>query len=140
MPDDPPRTGRVAFWDPDGAELPTGAGEPEELTVVVPVGASLQRLTVPAVGIPVSAAVPVLSRAGQGGTHPTAVFWGAAVKVALQLVARGLLLPGVSAVDVDAWRIGPLDPADTQRVQEPGGRHTAACARRPAARPRPRRA
>jgi superfamily II DNA or RNA helicase len=118
LPGDPPRTGRVAFWDPEGGPLPAGAGELDELTVVVPDGASVRQRTVPAVWLPVGTALPVLSRAGQGGAHPAAVFWGAAVRVALQLVARGRLLPGVSAGGFDAWRVGPLDPADTVRVKE----------------------
>ncbi|EWM14137.1 DEAD/DEAH box helicase [Kutzneria sp. 744] len=45
-------------------------------------------------------------------------FWGAATVVALQLVARGRLLPTVSPGDYDAWRIGPLDPTDQGRIGE----------------------
>ncbi|WP_253770173.1 DEAD/DEAH box helicase [Goodfellowiella coeruleoviolacea] len=37
--------------------------------------------------------------------------------MALQLVARGRLLPGVSPGDFDAWRVGPLDAADVERLR-----------------------
>ena len=47
-----------------------------------------------------------------------AAFWGAAALVALQLVARGRLLPGVAAGDFDAWRVGPLEPDDVERIRE----------------------
>ena len=38
--------------------------------------------------------------------------------LALQLIGRGRLLPGVSPGGYDAWRIGPLDREDVVRVQE----------------------
>ncbi|GAA1132318.1 DEAD/DEAH box helicase [Kribbella jejuensis] len=64
-------------------------------------------------------AVPVLGRLRRtAGSHPSAAFWGAASLVALQLVARGKLLPGVSPDGHDAWRVGPLDPGDITRVLE----------------------
>ena len=75
--------------------------------------------TVPAVRLPVAEAVPLLSRARRDRrAHPATAFWGAATVVALQLVARGRLLPTVSPGDYDAWRIGPLDPADQGRIGE----------------------
>lgn len=37
--------------------------------------------------------------------------------LALQFVARGLLLPGLSAGDHDAWRVGPLSLEDIERVR-----------------------
>ncbi len=115
--EDPPRAGRMAFWDPDGDGPPAGLGEPGELTVVVPPGDFVR--TVPAVRVPVADAVPVLSRARRDPrAHPAAAFWGAATVVALQLVARGRMLPGVSAGDFDAWRVGPLEPEDAGRIKE----------------------
>ncbi|MFI5694994.1 DEAD/DEAH box helicase [Kribbella sp. NPDC051586] len=50
------------------------------------------------------------------GAHPSAAFWGGLSLVALQLVARGKLLPGVSPAGHDAWRVGPLDPDDVTRI------------------------
>ena len=113
---DPPRSGRLAFWDPDGGALPEGAGEPGELTVTDTRGGAART---PAVRLSVRDAVPMLGRARvDERAHPAVAFWGAATVVALQLVARGRLLPGVSAGDFDAWRVGPLDPADVQRIRE----------------------
>lgn len=102
LPSDPPRTGRVAFWRPDGApvEETRGAdgatdgeggaqdkdngatdgegGTAERLEVVLPDedgGVSL--CEVPALFLTVAEAVPVLTRARAArGTHPAAAFWG----------------------------------------------------------------
>jgi superfamily II DNA or RNA helicase len=38
--------------------------------------------------------------------------------LALQFAARGLLLPGLTATDHDAWRAGPLRAEDLERVRE----------------------
>ncbi|WP_436789339.1 DEAD/DEAH box helicase [Yinghuangia sp. YIM S10712] len=120
-PADPPRLSHLAFWSPDGVDLPTGAGEAVELTVVAPDSATgaVARRTVPGVRLPVAEALPVLSRARTApGAHRAAAFWGAVCLVALQLVARGRLLPGVTAGDFDAWRVGPLDAPDVARIRE----------------------
>ncbi|MGW4029627.1 DEAD/DEAH box helicase [Streptomyces sp. NPDC004838] len=132
VPGDPARTGRVAFWTPGGAShggtgAPPGApwGSVETLTVVAD---DLRPRPVPARLLPVRDALPVLTRAR---THPdaspAAAFWGAATVLALQLVARGLLLPGLSPTEHDAWRVGPLTPRDLERI------HALAAAMPPAA-------
>ncbi len=83
------------------------------------VGADLRPRTVSALHLPVRDALPVLTRA-RAAAHasPATAFWGAASLLALQFVARGLLLPGLSATDHDAWRIGPLGAEDLERVRE----------------------
>ncbi|KOG37386.1 DEAD/DEAH box helicase [Streptomyces decoyicus] len=129
LPSDPPRAGRVAFWRPDGELVGEvlgadgawgGAGAMERLEVALPEedgGVSL--CEVPALVLTVAEAVPVLTRARAArGTHPAAAFWGAAAVLALQLAARGRLLPGVSPAGYDAWRLGPLDPADVGRLRD----------------------
>ncbi|WP_235854464.1 DEAD/DEAH box helicase [Nonomuraea aridisoli] len=69
--------------------------------------------------VPVGEAVSALARArADARAHPAARFWGAAAVVALQLLARGRILPGVSAADHDCWRAGPLDADDLRRVRE----------------------
>ncbi|MFC9458589.1 SNF2-related protein [Streptomyces sp. NPDC056983] len=117
---DPAREGRVAFWRPDGEGPPhTEAGTPEELSLAVPGDTGAERESVPAVLLPVRAALPVLTRARASvQAHPTAVFWGAASVLALQFAARGLLLPGLTPTDHDAWRAGPLRAEDLARVGE----------------------
>ncbi|WP_413777700.1 MULTISPECIES: DEAD/DEAH box helicase [unclassified Streptomyces] len=115
VPADPARAGHVAFWDPDGADLPDIPGTAESITLV----ADDTRLhTVPAVLLPVRMALPVLTRARAGSdASPAAAFWGAATVLALQLVARGLLLPGLTPTDHDTWRVGPLTPEDLERIR-----------------------
>lgn len=117
---DPPREGSVAFWTPGADGPPEGAGEPGELTVAVAdADGGVSARTVPVLRVPVRDAVPMLGRArGDGAAHPSAAFWGAVTLVALQLVARGRILPGVSESGFDAWRVGPLDPQDMQRIRE----------------------
>ncbi|MGA6155205.1 DEAD/DEAH box helicase [Stenotrophomonas sp. NPDC087984] len=139
LPGDPARTGRIAFWRPDGPP-PSGpaTGSAEELTVAVPVdgaddgstdyaptGLDVRTRTVRALVLPLGEALPVLTRAraraaqaGPGQCDPATAFWGAAAVLALQLAARGKLLPGLTATDHDAWRVGPLAPDDLTRVRE----------------------
>ena len=120
VPAEPTRTGSVAFWHPDGDRPPVvGSGSVEELTVVLPGDDGVELVTVPAVLLPVRAALPVLTRARAAAyAHRAAAFWGAAAVLALQLAARGLLLPGLSAADHDAWRVGPLRAEDVERIRE----------------------
>ncbi|MEU3557861.1 DEAD/DEAH box helicase [Streptomyces fragilis] len=112
-----PREGRVAFWDPAGGPPPDGA-RTTELTVVRAHGAGVRRRTVPAVVLPVVAALPLLVRARQdAGAHPATACWGAAALHALALVARGRLLPGLTPEGYDAWRAGPLEPEDAAHLR-----------------------
>jgi superfamily II DNA or RNA helicase len=119
LPGTPARTGRVAFWRPGGdtaAVVPSGSAE--EVTVVRPAEAGMRLARVPAVLLPVHEALPVLTRArGVADADRSVVFWGAAALTALEFVARGLLLPGLSDDDHDAWRVGPLGPDDIDRVR-----------------------
>ncbi|MFI1374024.1 DEAD/DEAH box helicase [Streptomyces longwoodensis] len=127
LPGDPARSGTIAFWSPDGVaggDRTHAAADPApaELTVVRPTADGVDTVTVPAVLLPVRTALPLLARArGASDAHPAAAFWGAATLLALHFVARGLVLPGLSASDHDAWRIGPLAPDDTELI-----RHLAA--------------
>ncbi|MCX5230940.1 DEAD/DEAH box helicase [Streptomyces sp. NBC_00233] len=132
LPADPPRTGRIAFWSTDGDALPSPGALPAgtrpdagtdagtaraggtgitvaDITVVE--GESLRPVTVPARVLSVRDALPLLTRARFSDTaSPASAFWGAASLLALDLVSRGLLLPGLTPGDVDAWRAGPLGP------------------------------
>ncbi|MFI0819399.1 DEAD/DEAH box helicase [Streptomyces sp. NPDC021098] len=136
LPADPSRAGRVAFWRPDGPPPGGPSAATEELTVVVPDGSGVRTRAVPARVLSLSEALPVLTRAraraaaqpggapsdregpDRGGADPATAFWGAAAVLALQLAARGRLLPGLTATDHDAWRVGPLDGDDLERVRE----------------------
>ncbi|WP_406860279.1 DEAD/DEAH box helicase [Streptomyces sp. HUAS MG47] len=116
-----PREGRVAFWSPDGGPLPEppdGSGTRTEITVARRHGNGARGRTVPAVVLPVGEALPYLVAARRHpAAHPAAACWGAAALHALQLTARGRLLPGLTADDLDAWRAGPLDPADIAHLR-----------------------
>ncbi|MEU5328760.1 DEAD/DEAH box helicase [Streptomyces parvus] len=116
VPADPARTSMIAFWDPDGSTPCDTPGTVSELTVVE---ADLRPRTVSALFLPLRDALPVLTRArATAQTSPATAFWGAGALLALQFVARGLLLPGLSPADHDAWRIGPLSAEDLERVRE----------------------
>ncbi|MFF4698743.1 DEAD/DEAH box helicase [Streptomyces chattanoogensis] len=122
LPGLPPRAGKVALWRPDGGPLPDGdearGGEPSELTVARRHGNGARSRTVPAVLLPLAEAVPRLVRARHDpAAHPAAACWGAAALHALHLAARGRLLPGLTADDTDAWRVGPLDPDDIAHLR-----------------------
>ncbi|MCX3288246.1 DEAD/DEAH box helicase [Streptomyces sp. NEAU-H22] len=119
LPGDPARTGSVAFWRPDGSAPPdVDSASVSDLTVALPHEGGVQAVGVPAVLVPVRSALPVLTRARAGGQgHRSTVFWGAAALYALHLVARGLLLPGLSPGDHDAWRTGPLRAQDIEAVR-----------------------
>ncbi|MFD7814684.1 DEAD/DEAH box helicase [Streptomyces sp. NPDC059785] len=137
-----PRAGRIAFWDPEGDPLPAGGGgggagrggpsgegEPAgrvepgepvrtELTVVRRHGGAVRRGAVPAYTLGIAEALPLLADARRGpGAHPATACWGAAALHALRLVARGRLLPGLTADGHDAWRAGPLDPDDIAHLR-----------------------
>ena len=118
---DPPRTSRMGFWNPDGEPLPSApaGGTLGELTVALPRGGSVVTRTVPTVLLPVTDALPLLVRARRDAqAHPAAAFWGAAALVALQLVARGRLVPAVSPRSYDAWRVGPLELGDLAGLRD----------------------
>ncbi|MGW3204827.1 DEAD/DEAH box helicase [Streptomyces sp. NPDC001135] len=122
LPSDPPRTGRIAFWRRDGGEgLPVVAGgSPAELDIAMPTAdGGVEPVRTPVLLLPVRDALPLLTRARalrQG--HRSAGFWGAACQLALAFLARGLLLPGLSPGDHDAWRVGPLSARDAELVRE----------------------
>ncbi|MEU0119534.1 DEAD/DEAH box helicase [Streptomyces bobili] len=121
VPGVPARTGRVAFWRPDDAVPPvrtSGAGSVEDLSVVLPTGAGVELVRVSAVLLPMREALHVLTRArAVTEAHRATAFWGAAALAALEFTARGLLLPGLSPDDHDAWRAGPLGPDDVEGVR-----------------------
>ncbi|WP_233448033.1 MULTISPECIES: DEAD/DEAH box helicase [Streptomyces] len=116
LPADPPRAGRIAFWAPDGEPLSDAHHTAGEITVVD--GAGSHTVTVPAYTLGVRDALPLLARARFSATaSPASAFWGAASLLALGLVARGRLLPGLGPGDVDAWRAGPLGPDELAELR-----------------------
>ncbi|MFE7354464.1 DEAD/DEAH box helicase [Streptomyces sp. NPDC057543] len=131
LPASLPRDGRVAFWDPDGGPLPEPDGSADREGVAAGAAATeivvvrwhgqqddVRRRTVPAVLLPLCEALPLLARARhQQSAHPATRCWGAAALQALNLVARGRLLPGLTGDDRDAWRAGPRDAEDVAHLR-----------------------
>ncbi|WP_299536324.1 DEAD/DEAH box helicase [uncultured Streptomyces sp.] len=134
LPAEVPRDGRVAFWDPgdgpwDPADHLPAAGAAEapgpddpavgEITVVRRHGADgVRGRAVPALLLSVADALPLLAAARERTTvHPATRCWGAAALHALGLVARGRLLPGLTAGSHDAWRAGPRDAEDVAHLR-----------------------
>ncbi|MFI5688753.1 SNF2-related protein [Streptomyces sp. NPDC051636] len=120
LPADPARTGSVAFWRPDATAPPAVAsGAAADLAVALPGAQGVEHVRVPAVMLPVRAALPWLTRARAATYgHRATAFWGTAAVFALHFLARGLLLPGLSPADHDAWRMGPLSARDAELVRE----------------------
>ncbi|MFI7214296.1 DEAD/DEAH box helicase [Micromonospora maritima] len=120
-PDDPPRAGTLACYDPAGDALPQAydaLGQRRELTLALPLDGPVEAWHVPVVAVPVGAALSRLAAPRpDGAVTPAAAFWSAAARTGLHLVARGRLLPGVSPDGHDAWRVGPFDAADVERVR-----------------------
>ncbi|MFJ9625078.1 SNF2-related protein [Streptomyces sp. NPDC101181] len=110
------------YADGSGRSGDTVEYTPAALTVVRPDPASgagrVRPSRTPAALLSVADALPVLVRARQqASAHPAARCWGAAALHALQLVARGRLLPGLTADGHDAWRAGPRDAEDVAHLR-----------------------
>ncbi len=70
LPGDPARAGRTAFWRPDGERpVAPSAGSVEELTVALPDGEGVRPARVPAVLLPVRAALPSSPARGPAPTR-----------------------------------------------------------------------
>ncbi|WP_229397711.1 DEAD/DEAH box helicase [Micromonospora okii] len=120
-PGDPPRTGTVSFYDPAGHALPEEfdeLGECGELDLALPLDGPVAAWTLPVCAVPVGDAIRhlVALRDAEDVT-PAAAFWSAVAVTGLHLAARGRLLPGVSPDGYDAWRVGPFDVADVERIR-----------------------
>ena len=119
VPGDSARTGRVAFWRLGDAPPTVAAGTVDELTVVSAGAGGVERIRVPAALLPVRAALPVLTGARAAAqAYRARAFRGTAAVLGLQLVARGLRLPGLSAANHGAWWARPLSASNAERVRE----------------------
>ncbi|MBO3735460.1 DEAD/DEAH box helicase [Glycomyces niveus] len=112
-PSDPPRAGLVAFYRPDGGPLPDDLGDPGEVTLVADASGNSRvhtaRLLRPGHG------AEVLTHLESGTASASA--WGLAARKALELIASGLLLPGLDAAGGDAWWVGPLGGPDVHYLR-----------------------
>ncbi|HET9559235.1 MAG TPA: ATP-dependent helicase, partial [Actinomycetota bacterium] len=112
-----PRDGALALWTwPDPI-----AGADAELAVVRPSPARMQRHVVPVRLVPLPDALDALvDLPASQPVRPSVRAWAAVARVAVELIARGRLLPGLTSSGADAWRLGPLDPEDLVLRQQLG--------------------
>jgi hypothetical protein len=113
VPDAVPRKGVLALWG-------TGSG-PDKVHVVVPCPTwGVRKRLVSATLVPIAEALPVLLAVDPTDpeTRRSVGVWAVAAVAGVGLIARGRLLPAVTAEGVDAWRVGPLDPADLAWLRE----------------------
>ncbi len=103
---DPPRDGRLAFWGPGHESAP---GRPAEVELVLPAGRSVRRTRVAARVAPVRDVLDRLAGPLPAEASPSVRAWAAAARAALDLAARGRLVPARSPEGWDAWRVGPFD-------------------------------
>ena len=117
VPDAVPRRGRFSLWG-------TGSGSGKVELVFAGGTYGIRKRLVPADLVPVAEILPSLLAIDPNAAGPaTAVrrsagVWAAAAAAGVGLVARGRLLPTVGMDGIDAWRAGPLDPADLTWLRE----------------------
>ncbi|HVW40828.1 MAG TPA: DEAD/DEAH box helicase [Amycolatopsis sp.] len=109
VPSDPPRAGVLALWGDSAGPTP--------IELVLPQGKAYRRTKVDAHVLPLAEAIPRLLAMGESPSPALAAF-GAAVRAALTLIARGRLLPAVTGSGADTWRVGPLDTADETLLRD----------------------
>ena len=118
LPGDPARAGVIALWGSGfgkGAWLP--AGRIGDVELVLPTAAMVRRKREGARIVDLADALPwLVGLPTDAVLSPSLAAWATAAKLGAQLVARGRLLPAASPNGWDAWRVGPLDPADADRL------------------------
>ncbi|MDH4363518.1 MAG: DEAD/DEAH box helicase [Acidimicrobiia bacterium] len=103
---DPARDGRLAFWGPGHESAP---GRSAEVELVLPAGRGVRRTRVDARVAPVRDILDRLAGPLPPGVSPSVRAWAAATRAALDLAARGRLVPARSPAGWDTWRVGPFD-------------------------------
>jgi superfamily II DNA or RNA helicase len=122
LPGDPARTGRLALWGAGlGPDAPLPDGLTNEVELVLPTSAMVRRRRVAARVVDLDRALPwLVGLPADADLSSSLSAWAAAAKLGAQLVARGRLLPAASPDGWDTWRVGPLDPADVERLAQLG--------------------
>jgi superfamily II DNA or RNA helicase len=118
LPDDPPRLGALVVYDRSRAPIGATSALSDEVEVVLrnASGSGVRRSIVAARRVPVADAIAFLRDLKID--VPGAAVWSDALAMGLGLIARGRLYPTVTASGWDAWRAGPLDPADRHLLAE----------------------
>jgi superfamily II DNA or RNA helicase len=108
LPAQPSRDSAFAIWGDD----PPAPGAPiRTIDLIVSAGRSVRRRTVTATLLAMPDAIEQLSAIGlDDDLDDTLVAWASVVRVGLSLVARGLVMPAMTADGIDTWRAAPLGP------------------------------
>jgi len=115
-PGEAPAAGTLALW---GLDAPRPAARADRLELVLPAGGGVRRRSVAVDHVALTDVIPALaSLPADADVTASVAAWSVAVKVAVDLVARGRLLPTTTAEGLAAWRIGPLDPADQRLLDD----------------------
>ena len=120
---DPPRESWLALWPlaggTEGRDAARRLTPADALELAVPAGTQIRRKTVAVHRVPLAEALDALVELPAGAEVGRSVqAWAAAARIAVELVARGRLQPGVTPTGADTWRVGPLDPDDHRRRGE----------------------
>jgi hypothetical protein len=109
---DPPRDGWLALWSVEGVV----SDADDHLELVLPSGSRVHRRTIPVRRVPLAEALDSLIEPRRHEDTTSVAAWTTAAWLAIGLVARGRLMPARSPSGYDAWRLGPLDPADVHNM------------------------
>ena len=110
VPADPPRASCFAAYPAEPGRVDT------TLDLVLPTANGVRRRTVGVTTASVADLLDHLARRPVDDAGTSTDAWAAATRLALDLVARGRLQPGLTGSGVDTWRVGPLSPDDQRRI------------------------
>jgi hypothetical protein len=110
VPADPPRASHFATYPAEPGQADT------RLDLVVPTASGVRRRAVPARTMGLADLLDHLARRPVEPAGTSTDAWTAATRLALELVARGRIQPGITESGVDTWRVGPLSPDDHRRI------------------------
>lgn len=110
MPADPARESCFALWRKGSHKGET------EVKLALPAGSTVRRRSVGATMLPTARAIDALIGIGPDEDVSESVrAWSVAAGLAIDLIARGRILPSASPSGFDTWAVGPLDPTDVER-------------------------
>ena len=114
-PADPPRQTTLAFWSSAGRH----DAADDEMLLVLPATKVVRRRLVPVKLVLLKDVLQELLTLPVGANVGSSIrAWSVVARLAVDLVARARLTPGITPNGYDTWRLGPLDPDDLRRQGE----------------------